>query len=245
MKNVTRFFYSLFSVALALCSLAHANQGNTMQRVIVMLGAPGAGKGTVAVKLSEELSLPHISTGDLFRANIGGKTTLGAKAKGYMDKGDLVPDKLVLDMLFARVQDPDCAKGYILDGFPRTLNQAEELTARLEGKADLIALSIEVAEDQLVTRIVNRRVCKACGAPFHLNFNPPAKAGECDRCKSELCQRDDDTEAVVTKRIAVYHKQTAPVETFYRAKGCVVAINGNKSPKEVLAQAKEKLAKRS
>lgn len=244
MKNIARFFCSLFSIALVLCSSVHAKQGTEMQRVIVMLGAPGAGKGTVAVKLSKELNLPHISTGDLFRANIGGKTELGAKAKGYMDKGELVPDELVLDMLFARVQDPDCAKGYILDGFPRTLNQAEALTDRLKGKAELLALSIEVAEEQLVSRIVNRRVCKECGAPFHLRFNPPAKEGECDQCKGELYQRDDDTEAVVTKRIAVYHKQTEPVETFYRAKGCVIPIDGNNSPKEVLAAAKAKLTQR-
>lgn len=242
MKTTFRFFYSLFSLALSVCAVAQAKEPPSKPRVIVMLGAPGVGKGTVAVKLSDELSLPHISTGDLFRTNIGGKTPLGAKAKSYMNKGELVPDEIVLDMLFSRVQDADCTKGYVLDGFPRTLPQAKALGVRLEGKAEIVALSLEVSENLLVNRIVNRRVCTDCGAPFHLSFNPPIKAGECDRCSGKLIQRSDDTKEVVIKRLAVYHEQTQPVETFYRRLGCVVSIDGNKSPKEVFSQAKEKLA---
>lgn len=241
MKRVSRFFYSFFTLILSVCAFAQAKEAPLKPRVIVMLGAPGAGKGTVAVKLSDELSLPHISTGDLFRTNIGGKTPLGTKAKSFMDKGELVPDELVLDMLFSRVQDADCAKGYVLDGFPRTLPQAEALSARLEGKAEVIALSLEVPEDLLVNRIVNRRVCTDCGAPFHLSFKPPLKEGECDRCKGALMQRTDDTKEVVVKRLAVYHEQTQPVEAFYRSKGCVVSVDGNKAPKDVFSDAKAKL----
>lgn len=240
MKTAFRFFF-FFGLVLSVCGIAQAKDLTSNPRVIIMLGAPGAGKGTVAVKLSDELSLPHISTGDLFRANIGGKTPLGAKAKSFMDKGELVTDELVLDMLFSRVQDADCAKGYVLDGFPRTLPQAKALSARLEGKAVVIALSLEVSEHLLVNRIVNRRVCTDCGAPFHLSFKPPIKEGECDRCSGKLMQRTDDTKEVVIKRLAVYHEQTEPVEAFYRSLGCVVSIDGNQSPKEVFSQAKAKL----
>ncbi len=239
------FFIVLLVVGLLLGGVGYAAIQSTTpkQRVVVMLGPPGAGKGTVAVKLSETLKLPHISTGDLFRENLKKETPLGKKAKGYMEKGELVPDALVLDMLLSRVKENDCSKGYILDGFPRTLVQAEALSKKIKESGKVIAVNLDVADDLLVDRIINRRVCTGCGAPFHVTNNPPKVAGVCDRCSGELVQRSDDTKEVVTKRLNVYHEQTAPVANFYQKQGVMVNVNGAQPLSDVFSDVLQRVGK--
>jgi adenylate kinase len=208
-----------------------------MPLVLILLGPPGAGKGTQAVHLSAELGLPHVSTGDLFRENRGQGTPLGKQAEEFMSRGALVPDALVLDMLFDRVSRPDCASGYLLDGFPRTIPQAEALEERLRSQergVTVRALSLEVPEAELVSRLTGRVTCRSCDASFHLRFKPPAKAGVCDVCGEEtLYQRDDDSEAVVKNRLEVYREQTLPLIEFYSRRGLLTAIDGNRPPGEV------------
>ncbi|MCH4072422.1 adenylate kinase [Pseudoramibacter sp.] len=196
---------------------------------IVLLGPPGAGKGTQAKKIADRYGIVHISTGDLFRDNIKNKTPLGQKAKAYMDAGNLVPDELVIALVEDRIAKDDCRDGYLLDGFPRTVAQASALSEYNEkvGKPLDFALSIEVPEDKLVSRIVGRRVCPNCGASFHIKFNPPKKDGICDRCGEKLVQRKDDTEATVKNRLDVYNKETAPLIDFYRCKGILKAVDGD------------------
>ena len=203
--------------------------------VIVLLGAPGAGKGTQAARLSVACELPHVSTGDLFRANLKQGTPLGEKARGFMDKGLLVPDELVLDMLFDRVAAEDCSGGYLLDGFPRTLPQAEALDARLDGGADVRAINLEVADETIVGRAAGRLLCRSCDAIAHLEFSPPAKAGVCDNGGGELYQRDDDKPEVVRERLRVYHDQTAPLVGYYEQQGVLTAVDGERAPDEVFA----------
>jgi adenylate kinase len=203
-----------------------------VQRVLILLGPPGAGKGTQAVRLSAALAIPHVSTGDLFRENLKQGTPLGAKARGYMDAGQLVPDDVVIDMLFDRVSRPDCGRGFLLDGFPRTVAQAQALDARLKG-ADVRALSLEVADAALLERLTGRHTCRACGNVHHQRFSPPKVAGKCDRCGGELYQRPDDARDVVEKRLAVYREQTAPVEAHYQRLGLRQAIPGDRQPDEV------------
>jgi adenylate kinase len=189
----------------------------TKPLVLILMGPPGAGKGTHAGPLSEKLGLPHISTGDLFRENIRNQTPLGQKAKNFIDQGKLVPDELVLNMLFDRIQRPDCAHGYILDGFPRTVAQAEALDQRLKS-SQVLALNFEIADEHLVERIVGRIACKTCGRPFHLKFDPPKEQGVCDACSGPLYQRDDDKAEIVIKRLEVYHNQTQPLIEYYNRK---------------------------
>jgi len=203
------------------------------RQVLILLGAPGAGKGTQAVRLAESLSLPHVSTGDLFRENLSKGTPLGDKAKGFMDAGDLVPDELVIDMLFDRVGREDCAGGYLLDGFPRTVAQAEALGARLDAQDQVRVIDIEVPDSAIVERITGRLSCGGCGAVFHRSFNPPAVTGACDRCGRGLSQRADDSAEVVKKRLAAYHEQTAPVAGWYRDRVGICAVDGTQSPDEV------------
>lgn len=193
---------------------------------IIMLGAPGAGKGTQAKMLSEKYGIPHISTGDIFRANIKNGTELGKKAKSYMDQGLLVPDELVVDLVVDRVQKEDCTDGYILDGFPRTIPQAEALDAALgEDKIDY-ALDIEVPDENIVTRMSGRRACVGCGATYHVVFNPTKEEGVCDACGAELILRDDDKPETVQKRLNVYHEQTQPLIDYYKAAGSLVEMDG-------------------
>jgi adenylate kinase len=189
----------------------------TKPLMVILMGPPGAGKGTHAGPLSEYLHLPHVSTGDLFREHIRNKTPLGLKAREFMDKGNLVPDELVLDMLFDRIGRDDCKNGVILDGFPRTVAQAEALDRRL-GPCQLVALHFSLADDLLVERIVGRIVCKGCGRPYHIKFDPPKKPGLCDHCNGVLYQRDDDREEVVRRRLHVYYRETHPVIEFYARK---------------------------
>ena len=183
---------------------------------LVMLGAPGAGKGTQANMIAEKYGIPHISTGDIFRANIKEGTDLGKEAKSYMDKGELVPDELTVRLLLDRVSKDDCKDGYVLDGFPRTIPQAEVLEKELEKNGDRIdkAVNVDVPDENIVNRMSGRRACLKCGATYHIVHIPPRKEGICDNCGSELVQRDDDKEETVKNRLKVYHEQTAPLIEF-------------------------------
>ena len=195
---------------------------------IIMLGAPGAGKGTQAKKIAAKYGIPHISTGDIFRANIKNGTELGKKAKTYMDQGLLVPDELVCDLVVDRVQQDDCKKGYILDGFPRTIPQAESLDAALSrlGEAVDYAINVEVPDENIVKRMGGRRACVGCGATYHLVYEAPKKEGICDNCGAELILRDDDKPETVQKRLGVYHEQTQPLIDYYTKKGILKEVDG-------------------
>lgn len=199
-----------------------------MQHVVILLGAPGAGKGTQAQRLTEALSLPHISTGDLFRENLSQGTDLGSKAKVFMERGDLVPDELVIDMLFDRVSREDCKSGYLLDGFPRTIAQAESLGARLDGAdATIQVVDIQVPDAIITERITGRWSCPDCNAVYHATFSPPKTAGTCDACSGTLTQRKDDTAQVVVQRLANYHELTAPLAAWYQERGAFCSVDGN------------------
>ena len=202
---------------------------------IIMLGAPGAGKGTQAEMIMEKYGLPHISTGDIFRANIKAGTELGVKAKTYIDKGQLVPDSLTIDLVMDRISQPDCNGGYILDGFPRTIPQAESLTAALEAKGDKLdyAINVHVPDENIVKRMSGRRACPGCGATYHLVYAAPQKEGICDKCGSELYLRDDDAPGTVKKRLAVYHNQTQPLIRYYGSKKILRTVDGTKNLEEV------------
>ena len=202
---------------------------------VIMLGAPGAGKGTQAKMIAERYGIPHISTGDIFRANIKNGTELGAKAKEYMDKGLLVPDELVCDLVVDRIQQADCEKGYILDGFPRTIPQAEalkEALSAIEQKLDF-AIDIEVPDENIINRMSGRRACVGCGATYHVVFNPTKVEGVCDVCGDALILRDDDKPETVEKRLTVYHTQTQPLIDFYSAEKILVEIDGTQSMEKV------------
>lgn len=213
-----------------------------MARVIILLGAPGAGKGTQAVRLSESLSLPHVSTGDLFREHLASGTDLGAKAKEYMESGRLVPDELVVDMLFAFVDREPYRAGYLLDGFPRTVSQAKSLDERLGSDDEVLVLSLEVPDEKIVERAAGRLICDSCGNIQHRTFSPPKVEGVCDACGGTLAQRKDDRPEVVEERLAVYHEQTAPVADFYRASGRLRPIDGDRSPDAVFEDALARVA---
>ena len=204
-----------------------------MVRVVILLGPPGAGKGTQAARLSAALGLPHVATGDLFRENREKKTPLGARAQEFMDRGVLVPDELVLDMLFDRVARKDCTGGYLLDGFPRTLPQAEALERKLPKGANLSVCNLSVPDAALLDRITGRRTCKACGSVYHVRNAPPKVEGMCDRCGGELLQRPDDTEKVFRERLGVYRRQTQPLEGFYRERGILTEVPGDREPERV------------
>lgn len=202
---------------------------------IIMLGAPGAGKGTQAKMIADKYSIPHISTGDIFRANIKNGTELGKKAKTYMDQGLLVPDELVVDLVVDRVGQADCSNGYVLDGFPRTIPQAESLDAALEklgSKVDY-AINVEVPDENIVRRMSGRRACVACGATYHIVHIPTKVEGICDRCGSKLILRDDDKPETVKKRLAVYHEQTQPLIDYYNDKKVLVEVDGTKDMNDV------------
>ena len=212
-----------------------------MARVLILLGPPGAGKGTQAVRLGAALGLPHVSTGDLFRENLSKNTPLGVRAKQFMDTGLLVPDELVLEMLFDRVARPDCQKGYLLDGFPRTIPQAEALEKRLSQKGVRVqALNLKVPDALLLERITGRRTCKQCGNVQHLKNSAPKVAGRCDKCSGELVQRSDDTPEVFGKRLAVYREQTLPLENFYATRQLIVDVDGSRSMDTVFEDLKRR-----
>lgn len=202
---------------------------------IILLGPPGAGKGTQAKLISEKYSIPHISTGDIFRKNISEKTPLGVKAKSYMDKGQLVPDELTIDLVKDRLQQDDCKNGFLLDGFPRTVAQAEALDEFLHEDSQSInsSLLIDVPQEYILERMTGRRVCNSCGASYHVKFNPSKVEGKCDVCGSELIQRKDDSEETVRERLDVYSKQTQPLIQYYSDKEVLSTIDGTREIKEV------------
>lgn len=195
---------------------------------IVMLGAPGAGKGTQAIKIADKYDIPHISTGDIFRANIKGGTELGQKAKSYIDKGELVPDEVTIGMLLDRIAQDDCKNGYVLDGFPRTIPQAESLTEALKSQGDKIdfALNIDVPDEAIIERMSGRRACPKCGATYHIVYAAPKTENICDKCGTELIIRSDDKPETVKDRLNVYHQQTEPLIAFYKAAGVLREVDG-------------------
>lgn len=202
---------------------------------IIMLGAPGAGKGTQAKMIADKYDIPHISTGDIFRANIKEGTPLGMEAKQYMDKGLLVPDELTVKILLDRVAKKDCQNGYVLDGFPRTIPQAEVLDKALGERGDRIdhAIDVDVPDENIVKRMGGRRACLSCGATYHIEHVPPKQEGICDVCGQKLVLRDDDKSETVQNRLNVYHEQTQPLIDFYRNKGILKTVDGTKDKEEV------------
>ena len=204
---------------------------------IIMLGAPGAGKGTQAKMIAEKYSIPHISTGDIFRANIKNGTELGMEAKKYMDQGLLVPDELTVKILLDRVANDDCKNGYVLDGFPRTIPQAEVLDNALNELGDKIdyAINVDVPDENIIKRMGGRRACLSCGATYHIEHVPPKKEGVCDKCGQELVLRDDDKPETVKNRLDVYHAQTQPLIDFYTKKGVLKTVDGTVDMKDVFS----------
>lgn len=202
---------------------------------IIMLGAPGAGKGTQAKKIAAKYAIPHISTGDIFRANIKNNTELGQKAKTYMDKGELVPDELVVDLIMDRFKEADCANGYVLDGFPRTIPQAEALDKALSANGESVdyAVNVEVPDENIINRMSGRRACVGCGATYHIQFNPTKVEGICDACGEKLILRDDDKPETVKNRLSVYHEQTQPLIDYYSKKGVLAEVDGTQSMDDV------------
>ena len=204
---------------------------------IIMLGAPGAGKGTQAKQIADKYTIPHISTGDIFRANIKNGTELGKEAKKYMDQGLLVPDELTVKILLDRVANDDCKNGYVLDGFPRTIPQAEALTAALEKinqKMDF-AIDVDVPDENIVNRMSGRRACLSCGATYHIVSIPTKVEGICDRCGSEVVLRDDDAPETVQKRLTVYHDQTQPLIEYYSNQNILKTVDGTQPMEKVFA----------
>jgi adenylate kinase len=240
-------FLFQFIVATLLTLPLFATDSQTMdhkvtdrQIVFIMLGAPGAGKGTQAMRLSDRFGIPQISTGDLLRGHIRGNTPIGQQAKSYIDQGHLVPDSIVLDILEERLSQPDCAKGYILDGFPRTIPQAEALDARIpQNGAKVFAISLEVPDAVIIERLTGRLVCEICFTPYHITANPPKQPGICDRDGGKLIQRKDDSEEVVKERLRVVHEQTEPVKKYFEHKGNLVLIDGSQSKERTISQIDE------
>lgn len=210
---------------------------------VILLGPPGAGKGTQAEGIVKSYDIPHISTGDIFRKNIKEGTELGVKAKAYMDRGELVPDSLVIDIVEDRLKADDCKSGFLLDGFPRTVVQAEELDRVLTnlGCHLTTVVNIQVDPGVLLERAVGRRICKSCGATYHIHFNPPIHEGVCDKCSGELYQRSDDNEETVGNRIKVYTDETSPLINYYTQKGIIANINGEQDIEKVFADIKQAL----
>ncbi len=204
---------------------------------IIMLGAPGAGKGTQAKQIAGKYGIPHISTGDIFRANIKEGTELGKKAKEYMDQGLLVPDELTCDLVVDRINQDDCKNGFVLDGFPRTIPQAEALDAALTklGQKMDYAVDVDVPDENIVNRMGGRRACINCGATYHIVSIPPKKEGVCDTCGNELVLRDDDKPETVQKRLNVYHDQTQPLIDYYTKQGILKSVDGTKPMEDVFA----------
>ena len=204
---------------------------------IIMLGAPGAGKGTQAKKIADKYQIPHVSTGDIFRSNIKEGTELGKKAKEYMDQGMLVPDELTIDMLLSRIGEKDCKTGYVLDGFPRTIPQAQKLDEALAERKEQvdIAINIDVPDENIIRRMGGRRACLNCGATYHIVYAPPKTEGICDRCHSALVLRDDDKPETVGKRLDVYHKQTRPLIDYYEKRNILKTVDGTQDMNKVFA----------
>lgn len=204
---------------------------------VIMLGAPGAGKGTQAKMIAERYGVPHVSTGDIFRANIKNGTALGAEAKKYMDAGELVPDELTVRILLDRVAQEDCKNGYVLDGFPRTIPQAEVLDEALQKLGEQVdyAIDVDVPDENIVKRMSGRRACLSCGATYHIEHVPPKTADVCDQCGAALVLRDDDKPETVKNRLNVYHEQTQPLIAYYMKKGILRTVDGTRPMEDVFA----------
>jgi adenylate kinase len=211
---------------------------------LVLLGPPGAGKGTQAKKLIEHYQIPQISTGDILRQAVKEGTELGQQAKSYMDRGELVPDDVIIEIVKERIKADDCQQGYIFDGFPRTVEQAKALDQMLHSLSTHLdaVINIDVPEEEVVKRLSGRRTCKNCGALYHVIYNPPAKAGICDKCGGELFQRDDDNEATIRQRLAVYREQTLPLIEYYSKQDLVKTIPGSGTPDDIFSAIRNALA---
>ncbi|MFA6915258.1 MAG: adenylate kinase [Parachlamydiales bacterium] len=227
MKNLL-FSMCLFATTFGGAAVT-ALETNNQPQVIILMGPPGSGKGTQAIQLSKELGIPQISTGDILRENTRNNTELGKQAKQYMEAGKYVPDELIYDMLFDRIAQPDAKKGYLLDGFPRTLAQAESLENKLAGKANVTVVNLDVPDEIIVKRVSGRVQCKN-GHVYNIYFNPPKEPGKCDIDGEALTQRNDDRPEIVAERLKVYHTQTSPVLDYYKKKGLLITLNGNQSP---------------
>ncbi|CCB86002.1 MULTISPECIES: adenylate kinase [Parachlamydia] len=229
-------FYSLMISLIPLTALAQTVPPVQAGRTIwILLGPPGSGKGTQAVQLSQKLHIPHISTGDLLREHIKKETSLGEKAKGYIQAGKLVPDELVMEILFERISQPDSAQGVLLDGFPRTIAQAETLEKQLKANERMVVFNLEVPDEVIVKRAEGRLTCTKGGHIFNRYFSPPKQEGICDICGGELVRRSDDDPNVVQQRLKVYHEQTAPLVEFYQKRNVLIPVNGERSPEQVFA----------
>lgn len=215
--------------------LLEYKKGGRKVMKLIMLGAPGAGKGTQAKKIAAKYQIPHISTGDIFRANIKAGTELGMKAKSYMDQGQLVPDEVTIGMLLDRISQDDCQNGYVLDGFPRTIPQAESLTAALQERGEKMdyAVNVDVPDANIVERMSGRRACLGCGATYHIVYNAPKAEGICDACGEKLVLRDDDKPETVQKRLSVYHEQTQPLIDYYKQEGILAEVDGTQDMEKV------------
>ena len=212
---------------------------------MVIFGPPGAGKGTQAGRIAGRFGVPHIATGDLLRDAVARGTELGVKANGFMERGELVPDEIVVGIVEERLRRPDCKRGFVLDGFPRTLAQAkalDKILEKLEARIDAV-IDLETSEGEIVKRLSNRRVCRVCGAVYHLIFNPPKNSERCDRCGGELYQREDDREEVIKRRLQVYRMQTRPIIDYYQERGVLITVDGNRSIEEVSKSISELLEK--
>jgi len=216
----------------------------TQPKYIVLLGPPASGKGTQAARLKEMLDLPHVASGDLFRENLKNETELGQKAKVYMDRGELVPDDVTIAMVMERLSRPDCANGALLDGFPRTIAQAEALDQALaeQGHEISVVPYVAVPDDVLIERVSGRRLCRLCGESYHVRFNPPKQPGVCDNDGGELYQRDDDKPETVRKRLQVYWEQTSPLIDYYRDRGVLVEVDGDQSIDDVTSDLRAAIA---
>lgn len=219
----------------AICRISKGVIKEVFAMKIIMLGAPGAGKGTQAKQIAAKYEIPHISTGDIFRANIKNGTDLGKKAKEYMDQGLLVPDELTCDLVMDRIQQEDCKNGFVLDGFPRTIPQAESLDAALSkiGETMDFAIDVDVPDENIIRRMSGRRACLNCGATYHIVSIPPKKEGVCDSCGNELVLRADDEPETVKKRLDVYHEQTQPLIDYYQAQGILKSVDGTQPMEDV------------
>ena len=230
---------SLMPISAFSQNVSHAVESKKSS-VVILLGPPGSGKGTQAARISKALNIPHISTGDLFRFNVKNETELGKKVKEYLDAGKFVPDSLVLGMLYDRLQEADCKNGFLLDGFPRTLGQAEAIDEFFKKQNYTpIVINLEVPDDEVLTRITLRRTCSNCQKIYHLKYAPPKKEGVCDECSGQIVQRSDDTEEVVKERLSTYYKQTKPLEAYFSDKKILHTIDGTLTPDTVFERAQQ------
>jgi adenylate kinase len=240
LKRFNLILMPIFLILIAFISYRHFMPEKPVlpSTVFILLGPPGSGKGTQAKRLSQDYQVPHISTGDLFRENMAAQTPIGIKAKGFIQAGQLVPDEIVLGMLYERIAKADCARGYLLDGVPRTIHQANEIAQHQSMNSKLFVLNLDVPDEEIVKRAAGRLVCRQCGTIYNRDISPPVHANICDKCKGEVYRRADDEPDVVRKRLKVYHDQTQPLIEYYDHKGLLTTFDGNQLPDVVHAELK-------